>query len=144
LFGVAAGPSGFDFLPAEVQDWYEFLASTALTMVAFLLGGTLSLTTLRSHGKEILAISLVAVAVTALLVSIGLIVIGTPVPVVLLLAGIATATAPAATRDVVRQARAKGPFTDVLLGVVAIDDAWGLILFSFLCWFMVCGNLAAQ
>jgi Kef-type K+ transport system membrane component KefB len=132
LFGVAAGPSGFDFLPAEVQDWYEFLASTALTMVAFLLGGTLSLTTLRSHGKEILAISLVAVAVTALLVSIGLIVIGTPVPVVLLLAGIATATAPAATRDVVRQARAKGPFTDVLLGVVAIDDAWGLILFSFL------------
>ena len=132
LFGVAAGPSGFDFLPAEVQDWYEFLASTALTMVAFLLGGTLSLTTLRSHGKEILTVSLAAVGVTAFLVGIGLIVIGTPVPVALLLAGIATATAPAATQDVVRQIQARGPFTDTLLGIVAVDDAWGIVIFSFL------------
>jgi len=50
----------------------------------------------------------------------------------LLLAGIATATAPAATQDVVQQTRAGGPFTDTLLGVVAVDDAWGLIVFSLL------------
>ena len=50
----------------------------------------------------------------------------------MMLAGIATATAPAATQDVVNQARAKGPFTDTLLGVVAIDDAWGLIIFGAL------------
>ncbi len=132
VFGVIAGPSGFNLLPAAFQEWYEFLASAALTMVAFLLGGKLSLPALRSHGKEILAVSLAVVAITALLVAIGLTVIGTPLLLALLLAGIATSTAPAATQDVVRQSRAKGPFTDILLGVVAVDDAWGLIVFSFL------------
>ncbi len=132
LFGVAAGPSGFDLLPKAFQDWYEFLASVALTMVAFLLGGKLSFTALRSHGKEILAVSIAVVAITALFVGIGLTVIGTPVLIALLLAGIATSTAPAATQDVVRQSRAKGPFTDILLAVVAVDDAWGLVVFSLL------------
>ncbi len=132
LFGVAVGPSGLDLLPRAFQDWYEFLASVALTMVAFLLGGKLSFATLRSRGKTILAVSLTVVILTALLVGIGLIAIGTPVPMALLLAGIATATAPAATQDVVRQTRAKGPFTDTLLAVVAVDDAWGLVVFSLL------------
>ena len=132
LFGVAAGPSGFDFLPQEVQGWYDFLASAALTMVAFLLGGKLSAATLRSHGKAIVIISATAVILTALVVGLGLVIVGTPIVLAFLLAGIATATAPAATQDVVKQSRAKGPFTDTLLGVVAVDDAWGLIVFSLL------------
>ncbi|MDH3580509.1 MAG: cation:proton antiporter [Hyphomicrobiales bacterium] len=132
LFGIAAGPSGFDLLPEGFQGWYEFLASVALTMVAFLLGGTLSLTTLRSHGREILIVSASAVVVTGFLVGIGLMAIGATATLALLLAGIATATAPASTQDVVQQLQAKGPFTDTLLGIVAVDDAWGLIAFSFL------------
>jgi Kef-type K+ transport system membrane component KefB len=132
VFGVAVGPSGFDLLPREFQSWYGFLASAALTMVAFLLGGKLSLATLRSHGKTILSVSATAVILTALVVGLGLVVVGTPVVMALLLAGIATATAPAATQDVVQQTRAGGPFTDTLLGVVAVDDAWGLIVFSLL------------
>ncbi len=130
--GIAVGPSGFDLLPAAFQNLFEFLASAALTMVAFLLGGRLSMATLRSHGKTIVTVSAAAVILTALIVGLGLIVAGTPVVVALLLAGIATATAPAATQDVVRQIRAEGPFTDTLLGIVAIDDAWGLIVFSLL------------
>ena len=132
VFGVAVGPSGFDLLPREFQSWYGFLASAALTMVAFLLGGKLSLATLRSHGKTILTVSATAVILTALVVGLGLVIVGTPVVMALLLAGIATATAPAATQDVVQQTRAGGPFTDTLLGVVAVDDAWGLIVFSLL------------
>jgi Kef-type K+ transport system membrane component KefB len=132
LFGVAAGPTGFDLLPAELKDWYEFLASTALTMVAFLLGGKLSLGRLRLHGRQIIAISLAVVAVTALTVAGGLAAIGVPLVLALLLAGIATATDPAATEDVVRQTGAGGPFTGTLQGVVAVDDAWGLIAFSLL------------
>lgn len=132
LFGVAAGPSGFDVLPLEIKGWYEFLAAVALTMVAFLLGGTLSVATLRAHGRLILTISTSAVVVTALFVAVGLMTIGTMVTTALLLAGIATATAPAATQDVVRQLRAKGPFTDTLVGIVAVDDALGLIVFSLL------------
>jgi Kef-type K+ transport system membrane component KefB len=132
LFGLAVGPAGLDLLPTQLQDWYAFLASVALTMVAFLLGGRLSLEALQSHGKAILVVSLVVVVLTAMLVGVGLIAIGVPLILALLLAGIATATAPAATQDVVKQARAKGPFTETLLGIVAVDDAWGLIVFSLL------------
>ncbi len=132
LSGVVAGPAGLDLLPHGLQDWYEALAAAALTMVAFLLGGQLSRDALRRHGRTILAVSACAVIVTAIIVLIGLTAVGTPTVMALLLAGIATATAPAATQDVVRQARAEGPFTDTLLGVVAVDDAWGLVLFSLL------------
>ena len=54
LFGFAAGASGFDVLPNAFRQWYDFLATVALTMVAFLLGGKLSLTTLKTNGKAIL------------------------------------------------------------------------------------------
>ncbi len=132
LFGIAAGPSGFDLLPRQFLATYELLASIALTMVAFLLGGTLSAATLRRHGRQIIVISLVVVVTTVLITGLGLWLLGAAAPLALLLAGIATATDPSATRDVVRQLRARGPFTDTLLGIVAIDDAWGLILFSLM------------
>ena len=132
LFGVAAGPSGFDILPRALSEWYEALATIALTMVAFLLGGTLSANNLRAHGRAILAISMAVVVLTTVTLSAGLIALGVAAPLALLLAGIATATAPAATQDVVRQAGAHGPFTTQLLGIVAVDDAWGLIVFSIL------------
>jgi len=132
LFGIALGPSGLDLLPAGVEAWYEFLASAALTMVAFLLGGRLSWTRLRENGRQILLVSIAVVATTLVVVGGGLLALGVPLALALLLAGISTATAPAATQDVVRQAGAKGPFTDTLLGIVAIDDAWGLILFGLI------------
>ena len=132
LFGLAAGPAGLDLLPEGLGEWYEFVASIALTMVAFLLGGTLSVANLRGQGVEILTVSVSTVAVTALLVAAGLMLIGVEFAAALLLAGVATATDPAATRDVVRQTGARGRFTDTLLGVVAVDDAWGLIFFSIL------------
>ncbi len=132
LFGVAAGPSGLDLLPQALSAWYEVLATIALTMVAFLLGGTLSAETLRAHGRAILAISICVVLLTTLVVGAGLALLGVALPLALLLAGIATATAPAATQDVVRQSGAAGPFTTTLLGIVAVDDAWGLVVFSIL------------
>ncbi|MGI9511798.1 MAG: cation:proton antiporter, partial [Anderseniella sp.] len=132
LIGVLAGESFLGIIPNELTQWYDFMATIALTMVAFLLGGRLSLSTLKGHGKEILFVSLSVVSVTVVLVAGGLIMLGVPFEMAIVLAGIATATAPAATQDVVKQTGAKGPFTDTLLGVVAIDDAWGLMLFSFL------------
>lgn len=123
LFGFAAGSSGFDILPDAFRAWYDFLATVALTMVAFLLGGKLSLTKLQENGKAILIVSLAVVAVTVGVVGVGLLLAGASVAMALLLAGIATATAPAATQDVVRHVSARGPFTDTLLGIVAIDDA---------------------
>ena len=132
LAGLLIGPTGLDVLPSALEQWYEFLASAALTMVAFLLGGALSLDRLRDHGREIVIVSVAVVSGCAVIVGGGLWLMGVPVTMALLLAGISTATDPAATQDVVRQSGAKGRFSRVVLGIVAIDDAWGLIAFSLL------------
>jgi len=132
LLGVMAGPVGFDILPPQVSGWYEFLASVALTMVAFLLGGALSRSQLHRHGRQILIISVTVVIVTVVVVSGGLLALGVAPALALLLSGIASATAPAATLDVIHQAGAKGEFAQTLRGIVAIDDAWGLIVFSLM------------
>lgn len=132
LFGVFAGPVGLDLMPDQIKHWYEFLATTALTMVAFLLGGALSKSQLKNHGKHIVVISLSVVLITIVLISSGLIFIGVEPAIALILAGIATATAPAAISDVIRQSGTTGDFPDTLQGIVAIDDAWGLIAFSIL------------
>lgn len=132
LLGAALGPPGLNVLPDLLTTGNEAFAAMALTMVAFLLGGSLEHRALAKHGREILAISLCVVAISALLVGTTLILIGTPVVVALALAGISAATDPAATRDVVRQSRKKGRFAKNLLGIVAIDDAWGLLVFSLL------------
>lgn len=130
LLGVLAGPAGFAVLPSELGDWYKFLASAALTMIAFLLGGALSRAEMCRHGRQILAISIAVVTTTVIVVSVGLTLLGASPVLALLLAGIATATAPVATQDVIRQSGAEGEFTQTLRGIVAVDDAWGLIAFS--------------
>ena len=130
LFGLLVGPSGLDLLPDFGRAWFPVVSNMALVMVGFLLGGKLSLDSMRVHGRAILSISAAAVLATACLVFLGLLVMGVRADVALLLAGIAPATAPAATADVVRESNADGPFTRTLLGVVALDDAWGLLVFS--------------
>jgi Kef-type K+ transport system membrane component KefB len=106
------------------------LTVIALTMVAFLLGSGLHRDTLRQHGRAIMAISLAIVIGTLGIVSAGLTAMGLPVGLALLLASIATATAPAAPRDVITQSGIDNGFTQTLRGIVAIDDIWGLLGFS--------------
>ena len=132
LVGIVAGPSVFNVLPVAFNGWYPIFAVIALVMVAFLLGGKLTRQVLVEDGAQIIGVSLAAVVVTALLVGVGLWLIGVDPVLCLVLAGISTATAPAATQDVVRRSGAKGPFSQMLMAVVAIDDAWGLIAFSLL------------
>lgn len=138
--GLLIGPSGLDVLPPNIQDWYPLISSVALLMVGFLLGGKLSYGVLRRSGRAIMWISLFEVLGAAVFIGCGLMVIGAEPALALLLAGIGPASAPAATIGVVREVRAEGPFTEALLGVVAIDDAWGLIVFSIL--LAVAGGLA--
>jgi Kef-type K+ transport system membrane component KefB len=132
LFGVAIGGAGFDLLPDRAVQWYPLIADAALLMVGFLLGGKLSRATLREVGKPVLAISACEVLGAALTVALGLVLVGVDPVVALLLAGIAPASAPAAIQNVVRELDARGKTTDTLLSVVAVDDAWGLIVFSLL------------
>ncbi len=131
LFGVIIGPAVLDLLPEFSRLWFPVIADMALLMVGFLLGGRLAVSFLRENGRKVLGISLAVVVTTTLVVAGGMLAVGTSLMMALLLAAIATATAPAATADVVNELQADGPFTRVLLGIVAIDDAWGLIVFSF-------------
>ncbi|MDX8354946.1 cation:proton antiporter [Cognatiyoonia sp. IB215182] len=132
LIGLAAGASGFDIIPIELQGWYDGLSVIALTMVAFLLGSALHRDDLRQHGRAILALSLAIVLGTLVLVSAGLAALGVPVGLALILAAIATATAPAATTDAIDQSGIENGFTQTVRGIVAIDDVWGLLGFSLI------------
>ncbi|WEJ62752.1 cation:proton antiporter [Thiomicrorhabdus lithotrophica] len=132
MTGVLIGPSVLDWLPDFTQQWFPILTDIALAMIGFLLGQNLTKNKLSSMGKPIIAISLSVMLMTALFMFIGLISLGVPLELALILAAIAPATAPAPVVDVTQQMNAKGPFTDTLLGIVAVDDAWGMLLFSIL------------
>lgn len=132
VFGFVIGPSGFALLP-EIEPWlFELLSTIALVMIGFLIGGTLTRASLKQHGRRVVTVSAVIVVVTVVVMASGLVLLGVPVEVALLLAGIAPATDPAATADVVRETKSTGPFAQTLLGIVALDDAWGLIAFTLM------------
>jgi Kef-type K+ transport system membrane component KefB len=133
LSGILIGPSGFALLPQDfVTDWFPTLTHIALAMVGFLLGQKLTANELREHGYVVIRLALGKVAMSALLVFVVLTALGVDLVLALLFAGISTATAPAATFDVVHESKSEGTFADRLLSIVAIDDAWGLILFALL------------
>lgn len=128
--GLIGGQSGFNLIPEAISSLYPQVSIIALTMVAFLLGSSLSLSALARHGRAIVAISIGVVLATLVIVAFGLWGLGVPISVALVLGALATATDPAATFDVIRQSRVDSDFTRTLKGIVAIDDAWGLIVFS--------------
>jgi Kef-type K+ transport system membrane component KefB len=132
LAGVLVGPSVLDLLPPFTERWFPVLTNIALAMIGFLIGEQLTPTALRRLGRRVLVLSASKVILASLFVGIGLLIAGAGLTAALLLAGIAPATAPAATFDVVHEAGADGEFTQTLLGLVAIDDAWGIMLFTLL------------
>ncbi|MCW9089450.1 MAG: cation:proton antiporter [Gammaproteobacteria bacterium] len=130
LAGFLIGPSMLDLIPSFTDEWFPVLTNIALAMIGFLLGQNLTRKRLRDLGHVVLITSLSVVIMTIVMVCGVLVLFGVPLEIALLLGGIATATAPAASMDVVHEYRARGKFTDTLLGIVAIDDAWGLLIFT--------------
>ena len=123
------------FCPADF-DKYKLLSDVALGFIAFAIGNEFRLATLKKTGRQATVIGIVQAVVTTLLVDAALIGLHflmpdiLPLPVAVVLGAVASATAPAATLMVVRQYKAKGPLTDILLPIVALDDAVGLVLFA--------------
>jgi Kef-type K+ transport system membrane component KefB len=139
-FGVLIGPTALDLLPLDPHNVQPHVTEIALTMIAFLLGGELTRATVGAHGRAIIAVSLAVVGATVTLIGGGLMALGAPWTLALLLAGVGLATDPAAVREVARELNADGPRTRMVLGIVAIDDAWGLIAFSVILGFVVAGG----
>ena len=137
ICGLAFGY--FELIHEALATAHEFLSVTALTFVAFLLGGSLRIADLKVIGRRVLAISLAIVVVTIVGVSAGLIALGVDPGLAVVLGGIASATAPAATTDVIRNSGVQNDFTHTLTSVVAVDDAWGLLAFSLCLSFALLG-----
>ena len=137
LLGDLVGPDQIGLIPPLPEVWFETVSLVALVMVGFLLGERLTLAALKEQGPLVIKSSLAIALTTSVVVFLALWLFGTPLELALILAGIATATDPVATVDVIQQGRYQGRFPDLLARIVAIDDAWGLLIFSALLAFAV-------
>ena len=132
----AFGVEGLGFVSMDNVHVYSVFSEVALGFIAFSIGDEFRLSQLKKTGKQATVIGIFQAVVATLLVDAVLIGFHflnpdkLPLPAAIVLGAIASATAPAATLMVVRQYKAKGPLTDILLPVVALDDAVGLILFA--------------
>ena len=144
LAGVILGPCllgllglpGLGFGTFEQVQLLQPISDVALGFIAFAIGSEFRLSHLRQTGGAAVTVGIIQAVVATIFVDLSLLglhfVLGDklPIPAVITLGAIAAATAPAATLMVVRQYKAKGPVTDLLLPVVALDDAVGLIIFA--------------
>ncbi len=142
--GVLIGPyflgrlqiPGIGFTSMEKVEELKVISEITLGFIAFLIGNEFRISQLRKTGKQALVIGVFQALTATLVVDIVLFIIYLIIPdiislsAVITLGAIATATAPAATLMVINQYEAKGKLTDILLPVVAIDDAVGLIIFA--------------
>ncbi len=132
----AAGIPGLGFQSLAQVEALNIITQTALGFIAFTIGNEFRLSQLRITGAKAITIGILQAVITTVLVDIVLIALHVAFPTILslpcaiTLGAIASATAPAATLMVVRQYKADGPLTRLLMLVVAIDDAVGLVLFS--------------
>lgn len=130
------GMSGIGFTDMADVKSYGLLCDAALGFIAFSIGNEFRLSDLKHTGKQAAVIGVVQAIVACVLVDVALIGLHflipdkLPLSSAIILGAVASATAPAATLMVVRQYKAKGPLTDILLPIVALDDAVGLILFA--------------
>ena len=132
----ALGINGLGFNSMEAVSSLGVISQIALGFIAFSIGSEFRLDDLKKIGKQAFVIGIFQALVATLFVDLALLVIHLAMPdklslaQMLTLGAIATATAPAATLMVVRQFKAKGPLTSLLLPIVALDDAVGLIVFA--------------
>lgn len=128
--GLLIGPSVFGLLSADFLDTINIISTVALGFIAFSIGNEFKISYFKRVGVAPIVIACMESLFAVVFVVLGLIISGQSVSFSLVLGAIAAATAPAATIMVIKQYRAKGPVTETLLSVVAIDDATALILFS--------------
>ena len=132
----ALGLSGLGFASMEAVERLNILSQVALGFIAFTIGNEFRVSQLKTMGRQAIIVGILQAAAATALVDLALIVLHLVRPGIIsvssaiTLGSIAAATAPAATLMVVRQYKADGPMTRLLLMVVAIDDAVGLVLFS--------------
>lgn len=131
IAGLLIGPCCFGLLSKEMVIQYELISEIALAFIAFSVGSEFKVSYLKKVGAMPIVIAIFEGLAATVCVTVVLVLFGFDFEISLLLGAIASATAPAATIMVVKQYKAKGPVTETLLSVVALDDAVALIAFGF-------------
>ncbi len=132
----ALGIEGLGFPTADAVSRLSLVSEVALGFIAFSIGNEFRLEDLKQTGRQAAVIGVVQALIATLFVDLALLLVHVMMPdrlsvaQAITLGAIATATAPAATLMVVRQYKARGPLTDLLLPIVALDDAVGLVVFA--------------
>ena len=131
LAGILIGPFCLNMIPASFIRNSDFLPDVALSFIAFSTGEFFKLSAIRKNGLKVIAITLLEALAASLFVFIATyFILGMELAFSIVLAALASATAPASTMMTIRQTGARGDFVDTLLQVVAFDDIVGLMLFS--------------
>ncbi|MBQ8186293.1 MAG: cation:proton antiporter [Clostridia bacterium] len=130
------GIEGLGFISTENVESFSLISNVALGFIAFSMGSEFRLEELKKTGRQATVIAIFQALVATLFVDIALVGLHfiipekLPLSCAITLGAIATATAPAATLMVVKQYKADGPLTKILLPIVALDDVVGLIVFA--------------
>lgn len=138
VIGVLIGQSGLQLLSVTVITALEPLSSVALSLIGFLIGAELKIGVIKKYGKQFVGILLFEAIVPFFVVALVVTAVSfaltrdfaTSLSIGLVLGAISSATAPAATTDVLKENRTRGPLTMTVLGIVAMDDAVALILYA--------------
>ena len=129
--GILIGPVCLNMIPDRVVAGMDFLPDIALAFIAFSTGEFFKLSTLKKNGLKVVVITILEALTASVLVFIlTYFILGLNLPFSIVLAALASATAPASTVMTIRQTKAKGDFVETLLQVVALDDIVGLVAYS--------------
>lgn len=130
IAGLIMGPYILGIFPEKAVSDMNVVSEMALGFIALFIGAELKLSFLKDLGLSAIIITLFQGMLATVFVTAALLIFRVDFPLALILGAIASATAPAVTIMIIKQYRAKGPVTNMLIGVVALDDALALILFS--------------
>ena len=130
LAGLVLGPSVLKIIPKDTIDSIAVISEVALGFIAFSIGNEFKMSYFKKVGAAPIVIAALEALGAVVAVCAVLVAFGNDLPFSIVLSSIAAATAPAATIMVIRQYKAKGPVTETLLSVVALDDAVALMLFG--------------
>lgn len=129
--GILIGPFCFHFVPADIVKGMDFLPDIALAFIAFSTGEFFQFSTLKKNGLKVVVITLLEALLATLVVFVlTYFILKLDLAFSVVLAALASTTAPASTVMTIRQTGAKGDFVDTLLQVVALDDIVGLLAYS--------------
>ncbi len=131
LVGILLGPYCLDLIPEYVSEGMDFISDIALAFIAFSVGEYFRFSTLKKNGPQVVVITLFEALLASVLVFVlTYFILRLNIAFSIILAALASATAPASTMMTIRQTRARGDFVDTLFSVVALDDVVSLIAYS--------------